>query len=115
MIPLERATHLSESDREVATGCKRLIHQFDPAAMVVLFGSTARGVREAESDYDILALLQQPLPSAQRDRMNDALLDLELDLGVVVSSLLLTRDEWNRPLHRVSPFYREVEREGVIV
>lgn len=115
MAPLDQSPQLSARDRQIVTDCKRLIRQLDPAATVVLFGSTARGAREAGSDYNIIVLSQRVLSAEERDRMDEALLDLELDLGVVVSSLLFTRDQWNRPLHRASPFHREMEREGVVV
>ena len=45
--------------------------------------------------------------------IRDAVYEVELKRGVVVSILLTTMDEWDRPVVRGSPFRKEVERDAI--
>ena len=115
MRRLNRVKVVSESDKQLLRDLKGIIARFVPDATVILYGSAARGQREPESDYDVLILLDAPISRQARDDMRSAIYDLELERGAVVAVTISTRDEWNSPLMSVSPYHRNVEREGVVL
>ena len=115
MRRLDRVRILSESDKRLMFELKSVIARFVPHATVVLYGSAARGKRGPESDYDVLILLDAPMARRTREEMRSAIYDLELERGVVMSIMVTTRDEWNSPLHSVSPYHRNVESTGVLL
>lgn len=47
--------------------------------------------------------------------MTEAVYELELARGVVISTLFYSRDEWYAPLARATPFRARVEEEAVLV
>ena len=104
-----------ESDREILQACKREILRVVPGATVLLYGSRARGMASSESDMDLLVLTPTPLAPEIVVRLRDALYELELEHGAVISVLFFSEAEWQDPLLRVTPFHREVEREGVVL
>ena len=115
MRTLQQARTVSAKAHPILRECKRLIQRFVPEATVLVYGSVARGTAGTESDYDILVLSDEPLTSAEEERLSDALYELELERGVVLSVLFYAIEQWNDPLHRVMPLHREVEREGIVL
>jgi len=115
MRRLDRVTTLSESEKKLLRDLKGVIERFVPNATVILYGSAARGEHGPESDYDVLILLDKPAPRQMLDEMRSAIYDLELDREAVLSVMTSTQDEWNSPLESVSPYHKNVEREGVLL
>ena len=109
------SVRVPERDREILEACKREILRRVPEARVLLYGSRARGSASPESDFDLLVLTPAPLSRETIRRVRDALYELELRYGVVVSTLFYSEKEWRDPRRRATPFYREVEREGVVL
>ncbi len=95
--------------------CKAIIQQVLPNATVLLYGSLARGTAGPDSDWDILVLTPKALTAAEEDPIRDALYRLELEHGIVLSLFFYAQDQWDHPLHRASPFHRNVQREGVLI
>ena len=56
---------------------------------VILYGSTARGTRTADSDVDVAILLRAGATKVMRDQMLDLVVDLELECGKVLSVLCI--------------------------
>ncbi len=115
MTTLEHADGLCTTDRELLTEIKGLIRQFLPAATVLLYGSTARGTRDPESDYDLLLLTDEPLGPEEEERMGEAIYALELEKGVVISDIVHTKAQWDAPPNRATPFHRQVERDCIVL
>jgi len=86
-----------------------------PVDRVVLYGSKARGTDDEESDIDLLVLTSRELGWKERDSITDALFDIELAHGVVISSLVLPTAEWERGRFAVLPIREEIEDCGVLV
>ena len=115
MRQLQEVQNLSHSERQLLQQLKSIIIRFVPEATILLYGSAARGAREADSDYDILVITPMALSSKEEDRIQDEVYDLELEQKTVISLIFVSAQEWNLPLSKVSPYHRNVEREGVLI
>ena len=84
-------------------------------AKVILFGSKARGTDTAGSDWDILVLFNQPLVSFKEEQtIRHKLFDLEFEVEVPFSTFVYSQLDWNSKLS-VTPFYKNVTREGILL
>jgi len=91
---------------------RRYIDSVDPKAEVILYGSRARGEEHSESDWDILILTDYPVDLEIENKFRDKLYDLELETGEPLSIFIFSKDEWRRK-QRITPFYRNVNKEGI--
>ena len=105
--------NLKTKDRQAVERAARILKREFPVEAVILFGSKARGDDDAESDIDLLVLTTRDVPPAERQVMTDALFDLQLELDVVFSKVVVPREEWEHGLYQVLPLRKEVERDGV--
>ncbi len=84
-----------------------------PGATVILYGSYARGDYNEESDIDLLILVdKENISRNDRIRISYPLYDIGFDTGMVISPKIFTKQNWVEP-KLVTPFYVEVNREGV--
>lgn len=87
----------------------------EPAATVILFGSYARGDYRKNSDIDILILIdKEKITSKDTKRVAYPLYDIEFETGKIISPLILSKKSWETK-HRITPFYKNVRKEGVIL
>ena len=109
--PLVDATPLSAADRALLGRVKAAV-TVEPGADVILYGSRARGDAHAESDWDLLVLVDGNVDLARQGRVTEALLDLELETAQVLVPSLYDREVWNTGLPRITPFHANVTHEG---
>ena len=89
------------------------VKSIDPTAIVILYGSCARGDNNKDSDIDLLILLDKPKITPQESKnIKYPLYDIEFETGQVISPLVLTRKDWETR-HRITPFYENVTKEGI--
>ena len=79
---------------------------------VLLFGSKARGDFDPESDLDI-AILVDGLDQEMKRRIIDIVADVEVKFLVVVSSLVLSWDDFQSLRERERRIALDIENEGV--
>ena len=104
---------LAENDRlAIERAAAILREQFD-VEQVILFGSKARGDDRSDSDIDLLVLTRGTVSNTKEDEITDALFDLQLQLGVVISTLIVPAAEWDGGLYQVLPVKHAVDQEGV--
>ena len=115
MKHLEHVRSISAEDRTFLSEARSVIARVLPGAAVCVYGSAARGARDPDSDLDLLILTAGSVSQKEEQRLIDALYDLELARGVVLSLLWYTRDEWNAARTCASPFRQRVEAEAVLV
>ncbi len=115
MRTLDQETMVSERNQRILRELKQVIQRHLSSAEVVLFGSVARGTEDSESDYDILVLTDASLDRREQNSIRGAVFDWEIDEGIVVSMLFRTKEEWNSPIARISPFRSNVEKDAVLL
>ena len=115
MKDLANSKGISHRDRDILIKLKEIVHLIAPMATVLLYGSVARGTQDEESDYDVLILTEAPLSTKEEDAVTDTVYDLELEQGIVISTLFYTKDFWAAPLAQVMPFHQRVQEDGVVI
>ena len=81
---------------------------------IVLYGSTARGNADADSDIDIAIFVSDRLTSRQEDQLSDLIVDLNLKYNKVFSVVDIDQQTYLK-WRNVTPFYQNVDREGIIL
>lgn len=101
------------SRKYVVAQIQMIMRRLFPTAEVILHGSEARGEARPDSDIDLLILVDgDKLSLDQEDTITTPLYELELQIGVVISPIVMLKKQWeNRPL--VTPFYLNVMKEGI--
>ncbi|MEX0598758.1 MAG: nucleotidyltransferase domain-containing protein [Candidatus Paceibacterota bacterium] len=92
---------------------KKSVRKVSPGAKIILYGSEARGEAEPDSDIDVLILADtEEIAYKEKIAITDAIYDIELKTGVIISPLVYTQKQWdNRPF--MTPFYINVMNEGI--
>lgn len=83
---------------------------------VILYGSVAKGTAEADSDIDIMILIDGTMEELKlyEDKLSDISTDFSLEYIKVFSIIDVCYTEFVEWKH-ILPFYRNVENEGVIL
>ena len=101
------------SQKDIIQGMRELASAVLPAgAEALLFGSRARGDARADSDWDVVVLLDKPKMS-HYDRYAIAceLWDKGFDIGEEINTLVYTKAQWNDA--PPSLFKYNVREEGI--
>lgn len=94
---------------------KRVIHEMEPEAEIILYGSRARKDSDAPSDWDFLILLDGPVNDKRIDKIRHRLYEIEWEFNEVLCSIICNRKEWNSPLYKSMPFHQNVELDGIVI
>jgi predicted nucleotidyltransferase len=94
---------------------KMLVQQQEPTAKIYLYGSRARGNARTDSDWDLLILLDKnKITSEIEQSITYPLYDLEFETGEVISPMVYSEKEW-KTKYRITPFYSNVMKEGMLL
>ena len=103
-------------EREMAPIPDRIrsaIREVDPTAQVILYGSRARGDAAPDSDWDIVVLVDGQVTARREEAIIHRLFELELEIGIVLSSIVHSKEDWASHLFQAMPFHENVTREGI--
>ncbi len=103
------------TESNIISQIKRIVYTKFPSAKVYLYGSRIKGTANKESDWDLLILLNEKKISAEiEDEKTSPLYDLEFETGEIISPMVYSEEDWNN-LYNISPFYKNVMKEGQLL
>jgi predicted nucleotidyltransferase len=113
-LKVRSLSHLAPNDQAaVLEYVTRICACFpDRVLAVALFGSKARGDDDAESDIDLLVLVDVE-DKMFRSELWRIASDVSLDHNVVLSARVFGRDRWAETRRMRLPLYRAVAVDGV--
>jgi len=94
---------------------KKSVSSTEPNAILILYGSYARGDYRDDSDLDLIVLVDKDkITRSDQKRIKYPLYEIEFDTGTIISPLIFSKKDW-QVKHRITPFYENVEREGKVL
>jgi len=103
---------LAQKERHSILEAAQALKSDLPVTRVILFGSKARGAGEPDSDTDLLVLTRCPVSSKLRTAISERLADINLHNDVLLTSVVVSEQEWSDGLIRHTLIHSEVERDG---
>ena len=104
--------------RKILNEMAILLHQIygDRLKAIILYGSVARGTQTEDSDIDIMILIDGTENELRNydEKLSDVSTDLALKY-LKVFSIIDVRYQEYMEWRKISPFYKNVDREGVVV
>ncbi len=107
--------NLIENEKKALAELKHKITKEFPDAVIIIYGSKARGDDDDFSDIDILLLLNRDIERELKETIYTITYDIELKYNIVFGTIIENKDFWQTPLARAMPFHCNVDREGVVL
>ncbi len=78
----------------------------------VLFGSRAKGISKADSDYDLLLVLKKRSHEII-DEIYHEVVDFLIERGIDVSLKIYTEENYKSKMTLLTPFMAEIKKTGI--
>ena len=107
--------HTQDDILNIVKNFKRLmLERGTPLCKTVMFGSRARGDADPESDLDVLVIVETLNP-ALRKTIRQCAWEVGFAAGVVIQSVVVTRDQVENGPEQSSLLMLSVRDEGILV
>lgn len=111
----------ARTEAELKTILDELVNNVQPIfgeslKKVILFGSYARGDFDAESDIDVMLLVNEDEAELNKyaDTLSNLLVLIDLKYDVLIADIVQDYSKFNKFIN-VLPFYQHVQNEGVVI
>lgn len=111
----EKEKVLDSHAKKILLACRDGIRSNYPTAVILLYGSRARGQAEPESDMDLLVLLKEDVTAAKERIIRDTVYEIGLAGDLIISIIVRSYNRWNSPISQATPLYRVIQQEGIQV
>ena len=92
---------------------RRLCSLPTPGATLILYGSCARGEVGPDFDIDIWVLLDKDnITYDDPAGIGHPIYHIELEAAIIISPMIFSKKLWETK-HKITPFYKNVTKEGV--
>lgn len=105
---------LLKKEKDALTELKQELSKKYKLLWMKLIGSKARGDFDEQSDIDIVIVLEDVNWNIERD-IYETCFYLGLKYDVLISPIIYSEKDINDTLTRITPFYRTVEAEGILI
>jgi predicted nucleotidyltransferase len=106
---------ISEELRGTLLKFKQILSKRVSVHKVILFGSNARGEARSGSDVDVVVILKDTVNDKASEAVSDCAWEAGFEAGLVIVSVVFSRDEWESGPERHSLLARAVASEGIAV
>jgi predicted nucleotidyltransferase len=104
---------LSESEKDALIKLMSDLRASWPGAKFKLFGSKAKGLADEESDLDLLIVLPGDVSEDERRQIIHEVFDINLTFETNISTLIVSKKEWESDIFSLLPIHSFIEEEGV--
>jgi len=105
---------MKQKNYEIAKELKEKLSEIVPLIDFRVFGSRARGDKDEYSDMDVF-LEVESLNKETKNRISDIIWEVGFKHFIVISPLIMTRDEVEKSPLKASPIIKNIVAEGVRV
>ena len=106
---------MNAQEREILSDFKERVAACLPLDRMILFGSRARGDADPDSDMDVLVVLDCPVDWDTRSMVSERAWEAGFGKGIVVTSVAVSREEWEKGPLSSSLLAIAVDEDGVVV
>jgi predicted nucleotidyltransferase len=103
---------LTEQDQRIARTFKQRLSTIAPVRDLRVFGSRVRGDATPHSDLDLFIELEETSPEL-RKRISEIAWEVGFEMGRVISTVVVSRDDLENGAMGANPLVVNVEREGI--
>lgn len=96
----------------MARKLRERLSEIVPVLDLLVFGSRARGEATPESDLDVFIVVDR-VTQKQRRRISEVAWELNLEAGLVISTIVASRDQLAHGAMGANPPVTMVQQEGV--
>ncbi len=112
---IQRDEETAELSSFIISSLKHIVHQYDPHATIILFGSRARGDYHEESDWDFLILTHIQESDFLKEKIRKEILyEIEFKTDQHISTIFHNKEVWQKD-HQVTNLFKSIAEEGIVV
>ena len=87
---------METKDNRILHLIRETVHEQEPNADIILYGSRARGEARKDSDWDVVVIIDKPsLTFSEKGKIDYLLWTKGMELGEEINTLEYTRKQWD--------------------
>ncbi|NCR39173.1 MAG: nucleotidyltransferase domain-containing protein [Microcystis aeruginosa W13-11] len=94
---------------------KQAVQAIEPQSQIFLYGSRARNDAKADSDWDILVLVDGITNPTRTSQIRRQIYEIEWETEEVICTIVRSKNQWEHPLLQTTPFWQSVNKEAIML